>query len=73
MRKHLLGIAHIAKLKKLTVSKVTQLTSATVDETTLATCKRQGSRGIPIVSLQRTFKWNVEVLSLLTELTDKTL
>jgi len=51
MGKHLLAKAHIAKLNKLTESEVTELTSSTVDETALAILKRQGSRGITIVSL----------------------
>jgi len=50
MGKHLLAKAHIAKLNELTISEVTNLTSSTVDETALAILKRQGSRGIPIVS-----------------------
>ena len=53
MGKHLLAKAHIAKLNELTESKVTKLTSTTVDETALAILKRQGSRVITIVSLQR--------------------
>jgi hypothetical protein len=53
MGKHLLAKAHIAKLNELTESEVTELTSTTVDETPLAILKRQGSRGITIVSLQR--------------------
>jgi hypothetical protein len=43
MWKHLLAKAHIAKLKELTESEVTELTSTTVDETALAIMKRQGS------------------------------
>jgi len=53
MGKHLLGKAHITKLNELTESEVTELTSSTVDETALAILKRQGSRGITIVSLER--------------------
>ena len=53
MGKHLLAKAHIAKLNQLTESEVTELTSSTVDETALAILKRQGSRRITIVSLQR--------------------
>jgi len=53
MGKHLLAKAHIAKLNELTESEVTELTSSTADETALAILKRQGSRGITIVSLQR--------------------
>ena len=72
MGKHLQPEAQIAKLNKWTVSKVTELTGSTVDETALAILKRQGSRGIPIVSLQRKFIFYIYVLSILTELTDKT-
>ena len=46
MGKHLLAKAHIAKLKKLTESEVTELTSSTVDETALAILQRPGSRAI---------------------------
>jgi len=73
MGKHLQVKAHIAKLNKLTVSEVTKLTSSTVDETALAIIKMQGSQGFLIVSLQRTFKFDIQVLSILTELTDKPL
>jgi len=59
MRKHLLAKAHIAGLNRLTVSEVSDLTSSTVDETALAILKRQGSRGIPIVSSQRKFKFTI--------------
>jgi len=51
MGKHLLAKAHIARLNELTESEVTELTSSTVDETALAILKRQGSRGITIVSV----------------------
>jgi hypothetical protein len=51
MGKHLLAKAQIAKLNELTESKVTELTCSMVDETALANLKRQGSRGIAIVSL----------------------
>jgi len=60
MGKHLLGEAHIAKLNELKESEVTQLTSTTVDETALAILKRQGSRGITIVSLQRKFRFDIQ-------------
>ena len=73
MGKHLLAKVHIAKLNELTVSEVTELTSSTVAETALAKLKRQGSLGIPIVSSQRHIKFTIHVLSILTELTDKTL
>jgi len=51
--KHLLAKAHIAKLNELTELEVTELTSSTVDETALDILKRQGSRGITIVSVPR--------------------
>jgi hypothetical protein len=69
----LAGKAHIAKLNELTMSEVYELTSSTVDETALAILKRQGSRGISIVSSQRKIKLTIQVSSILTELTDKTL
>jgi hypothetical protein len=58
MGKHLVAKAHIAKLNELTDSEVTELTSTTVDETALAILKRQGSRGITILSLQRKFRFD---------------
>jgi len=61
MGKHLLAKAHIAKLNELTESEVTELTSLTVAETALASLKRQGSRGITIVSLQRKTKFDIQV------------
>jgi len=73
MGKPMLAKAHIAKLNELTLSEVTELTSSMVDETALPILKRQGSGGIPIVSSQRKIKFTIQVLSILTELTDKTL
>jgi len=73
MGTHLLAKAHIGKLNELTVSEVTELTSSMVDETALAILKRQGSGGIPIVTSQRKIKLTIQVSSILTELTDKTL
>ena len=52
MEKHLLAKAHIAKLNELTESEVTELTSSTVDDAALAILKRQGCRGITMVSSQ---------------------
>ena len=52
----LLANVQVAKLNQITVSEVTKLTSSTVDETALAILKRQGSQGIPIVILNRTFQ-----------------
>jgi hypothetical protein len=57
----LLAKAHIAKLNELTESEVTELTSSTVDETGLAILKRQGSRGITIVSLQRKSIFDIQL------------
>jgi len=62
MGKHLLGKAHIAKLNELTVSEVTELTSSTVNETALAILKRQGSRGITIVSSQSQTIFDIQVV-----------
>jgi hypothetical protein len=59
MGKPLLANAHIVELNEFTVSEVTELTSSTVDETALAILKSKGSRGIPIVSLQTKFKFNI--------------
>jgi len=73
MGKHLLARVHIAKLNELTGSEVTEVTSSTVDETALAILKRPGSGSIPIVSSQREFKFTIQVFSIHTELTDKTL
>jgi hypothetical protein len=53
IRKHLLAQAHITKLNELTESEVTVLTSSMAGDSALAILKRQGSRGITIVSLQR--------------------
>jgi len=61
MRNHLLAKAHIAKLNESSESEVTELTSSTVDETALAIMKRQGSRGITIVSSQRKIIFDIQV------------
>jgi len=53
--KLLLAKAHVVKLNELTELEVAELTSTSVDETALAILKRQGSRGITIVSLQKKF------------------
>ena len=53
MGKYLLAKAHIAKLNELTESEVSELTSTTIDEEALAILKRQDSRGITIVRLQK--------------------
>jgi len=60
MGKHLLAKAHIANLNELTESVVTELISSTVGETALAILKRQGSRGITIVSLQRKIIFDIQ-------------
>jgi len=59
--KHLLAKAHIVKLNQLPESEVTELTGTTVDETALAIWKRQGSRGITIVSWQRKFRFDIQL------------
>jgi len=61
MGKHLLAKAHIAKWNELTESEVTELTSSTVDETALAILKRQGSRGITILSVPRTMIFDIQL------------
>jgi len=61
MGKHWLAKAHIARLNKLTESEVTELTGSTVDESALAILKRQGSRGITIVSSQRKIRFDIQV------------
>lgn len=73
MEKTMLDIVHIAKLKKFTKSKVIKLTILTVDVLTLAILKMQESRGITIVNVQSKFIFHIQVLSILTELIDKTL
>jgi hypothetical protein len=60
MRKHWLAKAHIAKFNELTNIDVTELNSLTVDETALVILKRQGSRGIIIVSLQRKIRSDMQ-------------
>jgi len=62
MDKHLMAEAHIAKLNELTESEVTKLTSSTVDETALIILKRQGSRGITIVSSLRHIIFYIQVV-----------
>jgi len=62
MGKHLLAKAHIAKLNELTESEVTELTSSTVDETALAILRRQGSRGISIVSSLSQVVFDIQVV-----------
>jgi hypothetical protein len=62
MGKHTQANVYIAMLNKLTSSEVTQLTSWTVDDTTLAILKRQRSWGIPIVSSQRKFIFEILIV-----------
>jgi hypothetical protein len=61
MGKHLLAQAYIAKLNELTESEVTELTSWMVDETALAMLKRQGSRGITIISVLRKMIFDIQL------------
>jgi hypothetical protein len=58
MGKHWLAKAQIAKLHKLKMSEVTELTSLTVDETAFAILKTKGSRGILTVTLLTKLKFN---------------
>jgi len=60
MRKHLVARAHITVSNKLTESEVTALASSTIDETSFGMLKRQESQGIPIVSSQRTFVFDIQ-------------
>jgi hypothetical protein len=73
MSEHLQAKADIAKFNKSTVSEVSELTSAMVDETALGILKRHGSQGILIISSQRKITFTIQVSSILMELTDKTL
>jgi len=61
MGKQLPATAHIAKSNKWTETEVTELISSMVDETALAILKRQGSRGISIVSLQRKTRFDIHI------------
>jgi hypothetical protein len=71
MGTHWLGKAHIVKLHKLTESGITELTSCMRNETALAIVNREWSRKIPIVSSQRKFSFDFQVLFTLTKLKDK--
>jgi len=70
MGKHLMAIAHIAKLNELTELEVSELTSTTVDETALVILKRQCSSGITFVTLQYKFIFDSLMLLIVTQLTD---
>jgi len=61
MGKQFLAKAHIAKLKEIAESEVTELTSSMVNETALAILKRQGSRGITILSLPSKIILDIQV------------
>jgi hypothetical protein len=73
MVKHVLAKEHIPKLNELTELEVSELTITTVDETALSILKRQGSRGIETVRLQRKSIFDSLAVPILTLLTDKTL
>jgi len=73
MGKHILANAYIPKLNELTESEVTELTYSMLDEIALAILKRPGSRDITIVCSHRRFIFNIEVLSIIDESTDKSL
>jgi len=62
MGKQLLAKAHIAKLNELTESEVTELTCLRVDETAFAILRRQGSRGISIVSSLSQVIFDIQVV-----------
>jgi len=64
MGKQLLAKAHIAKLNELTESEVSELITTTIDETALAILKRQGSRVITIVRMQRKIIFVSKILSI---------
>jgi len=61
MGKHLLLKGHIANLKEFIELEITELTGSMVDETAWAILKRQGSRRITIVSLQRQILFDIQV------------
>jgi len=73
MGKHLLAEGQTAKWRELTESEVTKLTTSMVDETALAILLSQGSQVCSIVSSQRKLVFDMQILSILTELTEKTL
>jgi len=64
MGKQLLAKAHIAKLNELTELEVSELITTTIDETALAILKRQGSRVITIVRMQRKIIFVSKILSI---------
>ena len=70
-RETVAGKGNIAKLNKFTELEVTKLTTSTVNKTALAILKKQESRGITIVNSQNKFIFDISILSILTELTDK--
>jgi len=73
MEKHLLASVYIAKLTEFIELEVSELTSTIIDETTLAIRKRQGSRGITIVSSQTKTIFHSSIFSISIQLTDKPL
>jgi len=66
MGKYLLVHAHMAKSNELTESEVSELASTTMDESTMAILKRQASRGITIVRMQKKFIFESLVVPILT-------
>jgi len=58
--KHLLATAHIVKINEFPESKVSELTSSTLDETALAILKREGRWGITILSMQRKMIFDIQ-------------
>jgi uncharacterized protein YceK len=61
MGKQLLAKAHNVKLNESTESAVTELTSSTVDEASLAMLKSQGCRGITIVRLPSKIIFDIQL------------
>jgi len=61
MGKHVLAIAHNAKLNELTKSQDTELNNLTVDETASPILTREGCTGISCVSSERKFIFDIEV------------
>jgi len=61
MGKYLLVKVHIIKFNISSQSDDTQLTSSTVNKTAFSILQRQGNRGIPIVSSQRKFIFDIQV------------
>ena len=73
MGTHLVAKAHITMWTELTEWEVTEFNSSMVNDTALAILRRQGCRRITIVRSQTKFILDIQVQSILTELTHKIL